>query len=103
MLIESEGYQAKELSQIQASKVTMVYLQKSLRKEEREGGTHRSSAGGNGTVANVQRKVRSPSNVTEERGGGGGVVDEDVGRRRASAPGWSRSTAVQVLCSSVRR
>jgi hypothetical protein len=53
-------------------------------------------------AASVQRKIRSPSNVTERRGGGG-VVDGDVGRRRASAPAWSRSTAEFLLCPSVRR
>jgi hypothetical protein len=48
--------------------------------------TYRSLAGGDGTTAaSVQRKIRSPSKVTKRRGGGGGVVDEDVGRRRASA------------------
>jgi hypothetical protein len=51
----------------------------------------------------VQMKVQSPSNVAEKRGGGGGIVDEDVGRHRASAAVWSRSTAMQVLCSLVRR
>jgi hypothetical protein len=50
-------------------------------------------------AASVQRKIQSPNNVTERRGGGGGVVDEGVGRRRASAPAWSESTAAQVLCS----
>jgi hypothetical protein len=34
VLIESEGYQAKELSQIQASRVTIAKLQKSMGKEE---------------------------------------------------------------------
>jgi hypothetical protein len=34
MLVESEGYQAKELSQIQASRVTIAKLQKSMGKEE---------------------------------------------------------------------
>jgi hypothetical protein len=34
MLIESEGYQAKELPQIQASKIIMASLQKSTGKEE---------------------------------------------------------------------
>jgi hypothetical protein len=34
MLIESEGYQAKELLQIQASKIIMASLQKSTGKEE---------------------------------------------------------------------
>jgi hypothetical protein len=37
--------------------------------------------------------------IVRERSGGGGVVGEGVGRRRASAPVWSRSTAGQVLCS----
>jgi hypothetical protein len=47
---------------------------------------YRSLADGDGTTAaSVQRKIRSPSNVTKRRGGGGGIVDEDVGRRRASA------------------
>jgi hypothetical protein len=65
--------------------------------------TYRSLADGDGTTeASVQRKIQSPSNVTEKRGIGG-VVDEDVGRRRASAPAWSRSTVAQVLCSSDRR
>jgi hypothetical protein len=54
-------------------------------------------AGGEGTAASVQRKVQSPSNVAEKSGGG--VVDEDVGRRRASAPAWSRSAAAFLLCS----
>jgi hypothetical protein len=73
-----------------------------MRRKNREGGTHRSLAGGIGTMASVQRKIRSPSNVTKKRGGGG-VIDEDVGRHRASAQAWSKSTAVQVLYSSVRR
>jgi hypothetical protein len=55
-------------------------------------------AGGDGTAASVQRKIQSPNNVTERRGGGV-VVDEGVGRRRASAPAWSESTAAHVLCS----
>jgi hypothetical protein len=59
-------------------------------------------AGGDGTVASVQRKIQSPSNV-EERSSGGGVFDGDVGRRRASAPEWSRATAELLLCSLVRR
>jgi hypothetical protein len=47
--------------------------------------TYQSLAEGDGTTAaSVQRKIRSPSNVTKKRGGGG-VVDEDVERRRASA------------------
>jgi hypothetical protein len=33
----------------------------------------------------------------------GGVVDEGVGRRRVSAPAWSRSAAAFLLCPSVRR
>jgi hypothetical protein len=40
----------------------------------------------------------SPGTV-REKSGGGGIVGEGVGRRRASAPAWSKSTAVQVLCS----
>jgi hypothetical protein len=47
--------------------------------------TYRSLADGDGTsAASVQRKIRSPSNVTRRRGDGG-VVDEDVARCRASA------------------
>jgi hypothetical protein len=65
--------------------------------------TYRSLADGGGTAAaNLQKNVQSPSYSAEERGGGGGVVDEDVGRRRASASVWSRSTVEQVLYSSVR-
>jgi hypothetical protein len=74
--------------------------------KNRERGTHRSLADGGGTAAaSVQKKVQSPSNVTEERGGSNGVVDRDVGRRRASASAWSRSmaAAMLVLCSSVWR
>jgi hypothetical protein len=50
----------------------------------------------------VQRKIQSPSNVTEKRGGGS-VVEEDVGCRRASAPVRIRSTVVQWCRFSVPR
>jgi hypothetical protein len=60
------------------------------------------AAGDGIAAANAQRKIQSPSSVAERRGGGG-VVDGDVGRRRASAPAWSRSTTAFFLCSSVRR
>jgi hypothetical protein len=43
-----------------------------------------------------------PAMIAERRGGGG-IVDVDAGRRRVSAPEWSRSTAARALCSSVRR
>jgi hypothetical protein len=70
----------------------------------RERGTHRSLADGEGTTAaSVQRKIQSPCNAAERRGGGGGVVDGDAGRRRASAPEWSGSSATFLLCPSVRR
>jgi hypothetical protein len=60
--------------------------------------TYRSLCGGGVTTASVQREIQSPNNVTE-RSGGGGVVKEGGGRHRASAPAWSKSTVVQVLCS----
>jgi hypothetical protein len=72
------------------------------RKNKDERRSHRSLAAGDGTAAaNEQGKVRSHSNVTEK--GGGDVVDEDVGRRRASAQARSRSAAELLLCPSVRR
>jgi hypothetical protein len=43
----------------------------------------------------MQREIKSPNNVTERSGSG--VADKGVGRRRASAPAWSRSTVVQLL------
>jgi hypothetical protein len=64
--------------------------------------TYRSLASGNGTATSVQRKIQSPSNVTERRGGGG-IVYGDVRHRRASAPAWSRTTAELLLRSSLRR
>jgi hypothetical protein len=82
----------------------LLSYNKAWERKNREGGTHQSLTGGSGTAAaNVQKKVQSPSSVAEERGGSGGIVDEDVGRRRASALAWSRLTAEQVLCSVVRR
>jgi hypothetical protein len=54
--------------------------------------------GGDGTAASSQKKIRPPG-IVREKSGGGGVVGEGVGRRRASAPAWSKSTAMQVLCS----
>jgi hypothetical protein len=58
--------------------------------------TYRSLADGDGTTAaSVQRRIRSPSNVTKRRGGGG-IVNEDVGRRRASAQAgrWRRRISI---------
>jgi hypothetical protein len=52
--------------------------------KNREVRTYRSLAGGDGTAASVQREIQSPNNVMERSSGG--VVDEGVGRRRASAP-----------------
>jgi hypothetical protein len=54
------------------------------------------------TAASVQRKIQSPCNAAERRGGGD-VIDGDAGRRRASAPEWSGSSAAFLLCPSVRR
>jgi hypothetical protein len=51
--------------------------------------------GGGVTAASAQGKIQSPSNVAERSGGG--VVDEGVGRRRASAPAWSKSAAAFLL------
>jgi hypothetical protein len=62
---------------------------------------YRSLCSGGVTAASVQRKIQSPSNVTERSGGG--VVDNGAGRRLASAPAWSRSAVVFFLYSSVRR
>jgi hypothetical protein len=60
--------------------------------------TYRSLCGGGVVAVSIQRDIQSPNNVME-RGSGGGVVDEGIGCRRASAPVWSKSTAVQVLRS----
>jgi hypothetical protein len=66
-----------------------------------EGRTYRSLAGGDGAAASVQREIQSPNSVAERISDG--VIDKDVGRHQASASAWSRSTAVQRLCSLVRR
>jgi hypothetical protein len=62
----------------------LSYREAEEMKSKDGGRTYRSLANGDGTMAaGVQRKIRSPSNVTKRRGDGG-VIDEDVGRRRAS-------------------
>jgi hypothetical protein len=68
-----------------------------MKNKNRERGTHRSLASGDGAVASVQRKIRSHSNVAERRGGGG-IVDGNVGCRQASAPVWSRTAVVLLRC-----
>jgi hypothetical protein len=45
----------------------------------------------------LEEDSTSPGTVWEKRRGG--IIGEGVGRRRASAPAWSKSTAVEVLCS----
>jgi hypothetical protein len=56
--------------------------------------THRRSSGGE-----LPKEDSTSPGTVRKRSGGGGVVGEGVGRRRASAPAWSKSTAARVLCS----
>jgi hypothetical protein len=49
-----------------------------MKNKNRRTEAHRSLAGGGGTTASVQTKIRSLSNVAERSGG---VVDDDAGRR----------------------
>jgi hypothetical protein len=72
-------------------------MQKRRRTEENEELTEAQAAAMERRRA-PRRRFNSLGTV-RKRSGGGGVVGEGVGRRRASAPAWSRSTAVQVLCS----
>jgi hypothetical protein len=46
-----------------------------------------------------RRRFNLPRYSPGEKRWSGGVVGEGVGRRQTSAPAWSKSTAVQVLCS----
>jgi hypothetical protein len=88
MLIKSRKHQERKLPQIQVDSTIKVQLQRErgMKNKNGEGGTHRSLAGDDGAAAvSVQKKIQSPCNAAGRRGGGG-VVDEDVGRRRASAP-----------------
>jgi hypothetical protein len=72
-----------------------------MKNENRERGeAHRSLAGGGGTTASVQRKIRSLSNVAERSGG---VVDDDAGRRQAEAPAYRWATAAAFLLGSLVR
>jgi hypothetical protein len=61
-----------------------------MKNKNRERDAHRSLAGGGGTAASVQRKIRSLSNVAERSGG---VVDDDAGRRQAETPACRWATA----------